>query len=81
MIEYGCVENVDVISFSQKSEKPQGNETTYTDHAIKLDMAKEVSMLQRNKNRSQSIMALTLIYKDNILTRLQAADLILYSSF
>lgn len=46
MIEYGFVQNVDFIGLSQKSEKPQGGRPTL-DHALKLDMAKEISMIQR----------------------------------
>lgn len=46
MIEYGFVHNVDFIGLSQKSEKPQGGRPTI-DHALKLDMAKEISMIQR----------------------------------
>ena len=46
MIEYGFVQNVDFMGLSQKSEKPQGGRPTI-DHALKLDMAKEISMIQR----------------------------------
>lgn len=47
MTEYGFVENVDFIAISQKRLTAQGNETTYTDHLLKLDMAKEIAMIQR----------------------------------
>lgn len=46
MAMYGFVENVDFISLTEKSDKPQGGRPS-TDHAMKLDMAKEVSMIQR----------------------------------
>jgi len=46
MCEYGFVENQDYESFSEKSEKPQGGRPP-VDHAISLDMAKEVCMIQR----------------------------------
>ncbi|MDE6182286.1 MAG: phage antirepressor KilAC domain-containing protein [Eubacteriales bacterium] len=49
MIEYGFVENIDFVAISQKRLTVQGNETTYTDHALKLDMAKEIAMLQRSE--------------------------------
>lgn len=49
MAEYGFVENQDFIAIAQKRVTAQGNETTYTDHAIKLDMAKEIAMIQRNE--------------------------------
>lgn len=46
MCEYGFTENVDFISFTQNGVKPQGGRPE-TDHAITLDMAKELSMIQR----------------------------------
>lgn len=49
MIEYGFVENIDFISMAQKRATAQGNQTTYIDHEIKLDMAKEIAMIQRNE--------------------------------
>lgn len=48
MQEYGFVENVDFIEVSQKRLTSHGREHTMVDHHIKLDMAKEISMLQRN---------------------------------
>ena len=54
MKEYGFVENVDFIAVVQKRTTAQGNETTYTDHHLKLDMAKEISMLQRNERGRQA---------------------------
>lgn len=47
MCDYGFEENVDYISFSQKSEKPQGGRPS-VDHVLKIDMAKEIAMIQRN---------------------------------
>lgn len=49
MCEYGFTENSDYCTVSQKRLTAQGNETTFTNHAIKLDMAKEIAMLQRNE--------------------------------
>lgn len=49
MCEYGFVENTDFIAIAQKRATAQGNETTYTDHFIKISMAKEISMIQRNE--------------------------------
>lgn len=49
MIEYGFIENQDFIAITQKRVTAQGNETTYTDHALKLDMAKEIAMIQRTE--------------------------------
>lgn len=49
MLEYGFVENTDFIAIGQKRPTAQGNMTTYTDHILTLDTAKEISMLQRNE--------------------------------
>jgi anti-repressor protein len=49
MCEYGFLENIDFEAIAQKKVTAQGNETTYIDHIIKLDMAKEISMLSRNE--------------------------------
>lgn len=54
MKEYGFIENQDFIAIVQKRTTAQGNETTYTDHAIKLDMAKEIAMIQRNEKGKQA---------------------------
>lgn len=47
--EYGFEENKDFITVSQKRLTAQGNKTTYTDHFISLDMAKEICMIQRSE--------------------------------
>ena len=54
MIEYGFAENIDFIAIAQKRATAQGNETTYIDHAITIDMAKELSMIQRNEKGKQA---------------------------
>ncbi|KRL02496.1 antA/AntB antirepressor family protein [Liquorilactobacillus capillatus] len=53
MSEYGFAENVDFTSLSEKSEKPFGGRPT-VDHAMTIDMAKEISMLQRNEKGKQA---------------------------
>ncbi|HGA2038443.1 TPA: antA/AntB antirepressor family protein, partial [Streptococcus agalactiae] len=53
MSEYGFEENVDYIAISQKRLTAQGNRTEYIDHVLKLDMAKEIAMLQRNEKSKQ----------------------------
>lgn len=53
MIEYGFTENVDFSTFTQKSVKPQGGRPS-TDHIIKLDMAKELAMIQRSEKGKQA---------------------------
>ncbi len=47
---YGFEENIDYILVSQKSEtnNPKNPFTTMQDHHIKLDMAKEIAMIQRS---------------------------------
>lgn len=54
MCEYGFIEKVDFIATTQKRVTAQGNEISYIDHAIKLDMAKEISMIQRNEKGKQA---------------------------
>lgn len=49
MIEYGFVENIDFVALTQKRVTAQGNEIAQQDHVIKLDMAKEICMIQRNE--------------------------------
>ena len=52
MAEYGFTENVDFIGFEQKSSKLGGRPSV--DHALKIDMAKEISMIQRNEKGKQA---------------------------
>ncbi|MGL5648740.1 MAG: antA/AntB antirepressor family protein [Clostridium sp.] len=47
MVEYGFEENIDYTRVFQKCST-LGGEQTKTDYAITLDMAKEISMIQRN---------------------------------
>lgn len=54
MVEYGFTENIDFVAIAQKRPTAQGNETTFTDHALKIDMAKEISMIQRNDKGKQA---------------------------
>ncbi|MCT4436621.1 phage antirepressor Ant, partial [Lactococcus cremoris] len=53
MVDYGFAENIDFIGLSQKSEKPHGGRPIQ-DHALKIDMAKEISMIQRNEKGKQA---------------------------
>jgi len=48
MCEYGFTEITDFVAISQKRLTAQGNETTYNDHQMTVEMAKEISMLQRS---------------------------------
>jgi len=53
MAEYGFNEGEDFWGFSQISEKPQGGRPSI-DHAMSLDMAKEIAMLQRSDRGKQA---------------------------
>ena len=48
MVEYGFNENTDYQAITQKRVTAQGNETSFIDHEITLDMAKEIAMFQRS---------------------------------
>jgi len=54
MIEYGFAQNVDFVPISQKRLTGQGNATAFVDHHIKLDMAKEIAMIQRTDKGKQA---------------------------
>lgn len=49
MCEYGFSENEDYIAITQKRVTAQGNETTYLDHQLTLEMAKQICMIQRTE--------------------------------
>lgn len=53
MLTYGFDESVDFISFSEKTEKPKGGRPSQ-DHAMSIDMAKEISMIQRTEKGKQA---------------------------
>lgn len=50
MSEYGFIEGTDFIPFSEESTGGRPSQ----DHALKIDMAKEVSMIQRNEKGKQA---------------------------
>lgn len=54
MLNYGFSENNDFVAIAQKRATVQGNETTYTDHILKLNMAKELCMLARNERGKEA---------------------------
>lgn len=55
-LEYGFTENEDYILVAQKraTNNPKNPETEITDHALKLDMAKEICMLEKNEKGKQA---------------------------
>lgn len=54
MINYGFEENSDFRAITQKRVTAQGNTTTSIDYEITLDMAKELSMIQRTEKGKQA---------------------------
>ncbi|MDG4955868.1 ORF6C domain-containing protein [Lactococcus lactis] len=57
MCKYGFTENVDFITLNELSEKTEGSrlvKRNIINHALKLDMAKEISMIQRNEKGKQA---------------------------
>lgn len=54
MCEYGFEDNQDYTAISQKRLTVQGNTTSYTDYVITIDMAKEISMIQRSEKGKQA---------------------------
>lgn len=78
MIGYGFEEGIDYISIAQKRATAQGNETKYMDHVIKLDMAKEIAMIQRSEKGRQARRYFLQIEKDwNSPEKVMARALIL----
>lgn len=49
MINYGFEENNDYTALTQKRVTAQGNAINYFDHALTLDTAKEIAMIQRSE--------------------------------
>lgn len=87
MSEYGFEENQDFVRVTQKCPTPGGIQNV-TDHVIKLDMAKEIAMIQRTDkgkevrqyfiqvekdfNSPEKIMARALRIADNKIHKLEA---------
>lgn len=49
MCEYGFIENTDYVTVGQKCPIANGGYQDITNHALKLDMAKEIAMIQRSE--------------------------------
>ena len=57
MLEYGFEENIDFIELNELSQKKEGSrivERTVKNHLLKISMAKEIAMLQRNEKGKQA---------------------------
>ncbi|RXM79612.1 phage antirepressor Ant [Clostridium tetani] len=57
MIEYGFTENIDYTSIVEPTQKKEGSRMVTRDletHILKLDMAKEIAMIQRNEKGKQA---------------------------
>ena len=54
MLSYGFSETIDFVTITQKRVTAQGNETTFTDHMLTIDMVKELCMLARNEKGKQA---------------------------
>ncbi len=54
MIEYGFIENIDYVTCFPNLESENHGGQNKIDHALKLDMAKELSMIQRNEKGKQA---------------------------
>ncbi|HCQ6177318.1 TPA: phage antirepressor KilAC domain-containing protein [Clostridioides difficile] len=67
MCEYGFEKDSDFTEFNELSQKNEGSrivERTLINHAIKLDMAKEIAMIQRNEKGKQARKYFLQIEKD-----------------
>lgn len=92
---YGFVENSDFVLVVQKrtTNNPKNPVTEFIDHALKIDMAKEISMIQRNErgkqarqyfieiekrwNSPEMIMKRALEYADAQIQKLTTSNLVL----
>ena len=56
MVEYGFEEGIDFVMVAQKraTNNLKNPVTTVIDHAISIDMAKEISMIQRTEKGKQA---------------------------
>ena len=49
--KYGFVENEDFVTITKNLVTAQGNGSEYLDYILKMDMAKELSMVENNEKR------------------------------
>lgn len=93
MVEYGFEDTVDYVAIAQKRATAQGNMTTFNDHQIKIDMAKEIAMIQRSEkgkearqyflelerkwNSPEMVMKRAMDYLNDRVAKLQTTNLVL----
>ena len=78
MVEYGFSENIYFIAVGQNCPIANGGYQEVIDHAIKLDMAKELSMIQRNERGKQARQYFIKVEKDwNSYDKVMARALIM----
>lgn len=78
MCEYGFEENIDYISWFPKMESELHGGQNKQDHVIKLDMAKEIAMIQRSEKGKQARRYFLQVEKDwNSPEKVMARALIL----
>lgn len=57
MIDYGFTENIDYVLINEPTQKKEGSRVVtrlLENHVIKMDMAKEIAMIQRNEKGKQA---------------------------
>ena len=54
LLAYDFTENIDYVAIAQKRATAQGNMTTYTDHQLTINMAKEICMLSKTERGKQA---------------------------
>lgn len=93
MKEYGFIENTDFMVTDIFVPNSNGGKQTQVDHQVKVDMAKEISMLQRNEkgkqarqyflelerrwNSPEMVMKRAMDYLNSRLQKLQTSNLVL----
>lgn len=54
MLKYNFEENIDYIQLVQKSSSSKSNNSNYINHQLTINMAKEISMIQRNSKGKEA---------------------------
>lgn len=79
MVEYGFTENIDFVTVGQKCPIANGGYQARTDYIIKLDMAKEICMIQRNEKGKMFRQYFIQVEKDYNSPELTIQRALLYS--